>query len=121
MSQEYKRFTTLPIDEVLRAISREEALEVDGMKVSVRGPRLRTFLKGTTCAGCGIKGTYFVVEATKPHYDNPHLNLYAKKGNTEIMMTSDHIYPKSKGGGNALKNRQPMCLPCNHKKADNVV
>jgi hypothetical protein len=47
------------------------------------------------------------------------MNLYAidKNGN-EILMTKDHIVPKSKGGANALYNYQPMCSHCNAEKAD---
>ena len=35
-------------------------------------------------------------------------------------MTKDHIHPRSKGGANALDNYDPMCSPCNGKKADKV-
>lgn len=40
-----------------------------------------------------------------------------KNGN-EVMLTRDHIYPKSKGGLDNIKNYQVLCVKCNQKKAD---
>ena len=34
------------------------------------------------------------------------------------MLTRDHIYPKSKGGLDNIKNYQVLCVKCNQKKAD---
>lgn len=78
--------------------------------------------KGTTCVKCGIKGTYFALE--RGLVDNPdrfHFNLYARdRRGLEVMLTKDHIIPRSKGGKNRLRNYQPMCSKCNSKKADNL-
>lgn len=48
---------------------------------------------------------------------NTHINVYAinTKGE-EVMMTSDHIVAKARGGGEGLDNRQPMCSVCNNGK-----
>jgi len=37
-----------------------------------------------------------------------------------VLMTIDHILPKSRGGGNNINNYQPMCQPCNSKKGNKV-
>jgi len=78
--------------------------------------------KGTTCVRCGIKGAYFALERGRS--DNPnrfHFNLYGlNRYGREVMMTKDHIKPRSKGGKNKLSNYQPMCYKCNQKKADKV-
>jgi hypothetical protein len=79
--------------------------------------------KGIRCADCDIEGTYFALE--KDINDSTsrfHLNLYGKDeyGN-EVMITKDHILPKSKGGENRLSNYQTMCYKCNQKKADKVI
>ena len=78
--------------------------------------------KGVTCVRCGIKGKYFALERGKT--DNPnrfHFNLYAvNKYGHEVMMTKDHIKPRSKGGKNKLSNYQPMCHKCNQRKADKI-
>lgn len=79
--------------------------------------------KGTVCTCCEIKGAYFYLERSygPPHiiYSDWHLNLYAlNKYGQEVLMTKDHITPKSKGGPNTLENYQPMCSVCNERKGD---
>jgi len=78
--------------------------------------------KGTDCVKCGIKGKFFALERAEAN--NPlkfHFNLYGidKHGN-EVMITKDHIIPRSKGGKNILNNYQPLCYRCNKDKADHV-
>ena len=78
--------------------------------------------KGTTCVRCGLVGTYFALE--RGINDNPnrfHFNLYGKdeKG-VEVMITKDHIIPRSRGGKNRIDNYQPMCYRCNQRKADKL-
>lgn len=117
----FKRIATLDVDFGLLAILHEKPFVLNGQEVKVSGARLRTYLKGTTCVSCKIKAVFFAVEATKPNYQDFHLNLYATTpSGKEIMMTSDHIIPVSKGGMGGLKNRQPMCQICNLKKADKM-
>lgn len=51
--------------------------------------------------------------------ENPHLNLYGRMRNGRlILMTRDHIFPRSKGGGEDIENMQTMCSTCNNRKAD---
>lgn len=92
--------------------------------VRLRGTKMRTFSKkGTVCVGCGCEGAFWAIETqfrgendrTKPLV----LNLYALKADgQEIMMTLDHIKPRSRGGLTKIENLQPMCLTCNSAKAD---
>lgn len=73
--------------------------------------------KGVACVRCGIKGQYFAVE--KQHKSGYHLNLYhLTKDDIEIMLTIDHILPRSRGGGNEPSNLQAMCFICNHEKGN---
>ncbi len=73
--------------------------------------------KGVTCVRCGIKGQYFAVE--RQGMSGYHLNLYhLTKGDNEIMITIDHILPRSRGGGNEPSNLQAMCIECNHEKGN---
>lgn len=50
------------------------------------------------------------------------MNLYGydKDGN-EVLMTKDHIVPKSLGGRNCLENYQTMCCVCNCNKGNGEI
>ncbi len=62
--------------------------------------------------------------------ETPHLNLYhvqeeEEKGEWKnlakdgmVLMTKDHIIPRSKGGPTTLENLQTMCSICNGKKGN---
>ena len=90
----------------------------DGNKMSVR--RSRVFLeKGTDCK-CGLHGSFFALE--KWNDGGLHLDLYAvDEIGDDVLMTIDHINPKSNGGPNDIKNYEPMCKVCNEEKADKVL
>lgn len=92
---------------------------LDGEEIKVTN-RLRTYLAGTDCAECGAKGTHFR-KTRQSDQPRPHLNLYAVNSDGhEVLMTSDHIVPRSKGGKDALGNLQPLCANCNRRKADKM-
>ena len=79
-------------------------------------------LKGTNCVKCGIKGKFFALEQGVTNNNLKfHFNLYGidDDGN-DIMITKDHIIPRSKGGRNVLDNYQPLCYNCNQHKADKI-
>jgi len=94
------------------------------ISIPIGSHRYQMFVtKGIKCVNCGIEGKYFAIERGK--CDNPnkfHLNLYGiNKHGKEVMITKDHIIPRSKGGKNILSNYQPMCIHCNQKKADKLI
>lgn len=92
--------------------------EFDGFLVKPYSERYQTFYnKGIKCSKCGIEGKYFMLE---PHAGDEetnirHFNLYTADG---ILMTKDHIIPRSKGGKNHISNYQTMCCSCNEKKGN---
>ena len=50
-------------------------------------------------------------------YHTPHLNLFSRQPNGKmILMTKDHIMPKSRGGADNIHNIQTMCEHCNCRK-----
>lgn len=77
--------------------------------------------KGFNCVSCGLNGTV-VKEFEGP--DGPYVCIYGiryvKDRYKYILMTADHIRPKTFGGSNGLKNLQPMCEECNRKKGSIV-
>lgn len=79
--------------------------------------RVRLFLENPNCAFCDRKGAYFLLESHLPD-QNPHLNLYS---DDHVLMTKDHIMPKSKGGKNHMRNYQTLCYECNQEKRDKLV
>lgn len=94
---------------------------LDGDLVKANSQRFQVFFtKGTKCACCGIEGQFFRKEKLK-NDQSFHLNLYAldDDGN-EVLMTKDHIIPKSKGGRDTLENYQPMCEHCNKEKGNKI-
>lgn len=121
------RKSTHNIDDVYNAVKdvlfEKDRTKVlfDGDKIKGNSQRYQTFFtKGTKCVCCGIEGQFFAKEKGKK-CKSYHLNLYAldEDGN-EVLMTNDHIIPKSKGGTDHISNYQPMCEVCNMKKGNKM-
>lgn len=120
-----------PLEEILPLLQRKKntiVLNIQGKNIRVRAkvPRLRLFIRDRKCACCGIEGNLFAVDTiiTKKGMQAtpPYLNLYChepEKGNNYVMMTLDHIIPKSMGGRQVPSNTQAMCINCNQKKKNN--
>lgn len=113
------------IDKVIPSLPVEKPkstkIIIDGHNVYVDSLRLLCFKKdGYICKSCGLKGSFFAIE----QHDNdksPHLELYAVKDDgTEVIMTRDHIIPRSRGGPNIIENLQAMCEPCNVAKGNKI-
>lgn len=92
-------------------------IKIEGYKVKTKDDRYLNFIKhGFKCAKCGVEGKYVNLET---NYLGNHLNVYAKKDGQVVLLTKDHIYPRSKGGLDNIKNYQVLCEECNKKKSDN--
>ena len=115
----YIRAGKIPLERVLPYIGKHMARWYCGHKVNLSSLRLMLFKNKSEelfCVKCGIKAKYFAVERTWDT-EKYHLNLY---GNDEhgydMLITKDHIIPRSKKGPNHLSNLQVMCADCNWKK-----
>lgn len=99
----------------------EAQIKLDGDVIKGNSDRYKTFFtKGIKCVICGIEGDFFAKEKF-PFDKSYHLNLYAINENgEEVLMTKDHILPRSKGGKNHISNYQTMCMICNNLKGDSI-
>lgn len=118
----YQRYTTFPTETIFMAMaSKQRRLPVDdGISCGLTSLRMRVFhVHGSVCGRCGEKGTHFAVERAEFSEDirQWHLNLYS---DNSVMLTFDHVMPKSKGGANTLENAQTLCYPCNQEKSDTI-
>lgn len=121
----YERLTTISVQEALKAIAQKRPLEFDGHICYTGSNRLLTYhVHGVSCCvpGCTLSGQYFAIEKTANQKSAKyHLNLYCIRDGREIMITSDHRIPKSKGGLDNVNNRQPMCYPHNSQKGNQLI
>jgi hypothetical protein len=127
--KEYIRLGVFNINEVLDYVGPYNK-DYLGKKIKMGSHRYELFKeKGVVCVNCGLKGEFFALEKQKqpnlengmelPDNDRYHFNLYGYNENgEEIMLTKDHIIPRSKGGKNTLDNYQTMCSVCNWNKGN---
>lgn len=90
------------------------------INVSISSLRMLTYTKGTSCVTCNKEAHFFMLERMRNDKSKGHLNLYHRREDGSlVMMTSDHIIAKSRGGSDHhLDNRQPMCCYCNFRKGN---
>ena len=98
-----------------------DRVNLDGDLIKLWSSRFYCFQKSLTCATCGITGQFFIKERQVIRHKNDsntyHMNLYAVDADgNEVLMTKDHIIPRSFGGGDGPDNLQTMCSPCNGAK-----
>lgn len=106
--------------EIFDHITLEETkkdFQVDDVTYSVRmnSHRYHVFKANPKCVCCGVEGTRMVLDIN-PGDQSPHFNLYAEENGRLVLMTKDHIVPKSRGGKDVLENYQTMCAVCNNLK-----
>lgn len=101
--------------------------------VTANSTKLKCLRRSPMCANCDRVGLIWMLQSQKklhpsssglPHKPKgtqyPHLNLWALDGDRLVLMTQDHIFPRSKGGSNGMHNLQTMCSDCNTAKGDSI-
>jgi hypothetical protein len=79
--------------------------------------RMSVFLQlGTSCVCCGRQATR-ILKTQHANGGGIHIDVYANN----MLMTIDHILPKSKGGRNNVSNYQILCEKCNITKDSHEV
>lgn len=134
MRRELKRIKVFSIEEV-EAIVKEDVVNsscnriekkadgfgtvIEGYDVYKRSMRYKTFIeKGYKCVCCGRVGAYYALECDEgSNKKRAHFNLYSED---DVLMTKDHIFPKSKGGKDSIENMQTMCAICNSEKGNKI-
>lgn len=123
----YIHLKSFPAEEILRIVGIDERLPyVVGdtlYRVKMNSARLLCLKKSQVCVSCGRVGTIMSLDRfrAKSKIPSAHFNLYCKLDDGRyILMTKDHIIPKSKGGKDHESNLQTMCQRCNGKKADKL-
>lgn len=120
----YVVIASYPVQEALDLlISQEASLFLHGHWVKTRSHRYALFRgtlpgQGTKCVACGTEGVTMRLEKIvgKGHSsERAHFNLYDADG---VMLTKDHIIPRSMGGPDSPSNYQTMCQRCNMLKSD---
>ena len=110
------------LEEVFPYITEEEKrreFEYNGQtyKVRMNSQRYFVFKNNNKCASCGLEGTKLILDLN-PGDKSPHFNLYGEEDGRLVLMTKDHIVPRSKGGENVIDNYQTMCSICNNLKGN---
>lgn len=109
------------VDGIACIFARTPRENLDGDPINFSTLRLQTFAaKGIGCVACNLRGSFFVKEKHRTGERYYHLSLYALDANgEEVLMTRDHIIPRSRKGKDTLENSQPMCYPHNQEKGNN--
>lgn len=103
------------------------SMPIRGYTVHTGSQRYRVFKESCTCVECGVVGTVMCLDEprgsrrrrNRKQKGAAHFNLYGiTPSGRVVMLTKDHILPKSKGGSNRLDNYQTMCETCNQRKGD---
>lgn len=91
-------------------------------RVQMDDSRYRVFGNSLKCVECGLTGTIMRLEYSRHPRGlvELHFNLYAFKRGHAVLMTQDHITPRSKGGEDVDENLQTMCVKCNEKKGNKL-
>lgn len=117
------RHWKFPLEEILPFIGeRRHVFHTPKRKFGIKLADNRMLLLGHTqhCAACFLIGNHFWLEHSGCF--PPHLNLYGyNEHHHEVMLTMDHIMPRSKGGGSVLVNLQLLCKVCNMLKKNKLL
>lgn len=88
-------------------------------RVKMSGQRMALLGREQECACCGHSGVIFRLESSG--YYQPHFNLYGVHESGLILMTMDHIQPRSNGGKTSSDNLQLLCKICNESKKNKLL
>jgi 5-methylcytosine-specific restriction endonuclease McrA len=106
----YKILEVLSFSEGLKRIKNSKSHRLQSLSYLIKN-------KGTKCVNenCDNEGSKFMIGLDRG--GGVHIDLYT---HDNILMTIDHIIPKSKEGPNHVNNYQLMCCTCNSNKGNKI-
>ena len=109
-------------EDVIPYITKDETkreYEYEGVTHAVKMNSHRYFLfrECMKCVSCDLPGTKMLLEH-HPADKSPHFNLYGEEDGKLVLMTKDHIHPKSCGGDDRHSNYALLCIICNNLKGN---
>lgn len=116
-------YKELTLDEGFKVLEDARTKQmVDGKRVSSPSgvalwKHCRESYKPLKCWECGVEADRFIVKHHRNDQNKPPvLELFAHTGKSLVMMTRDHIVPKSLGGIDDVANLRPGCEKCNGRR-----
>ncbi len=126
----YKVIAVFDLEDVLPYIANgpedrdkfvDYVVDDETFEVRMGSDRMRLLKRCPWCICCGLKGIQFQLELP-PRTIRPHFNLYGMNTRGSlVMLTKDHIIPRSAGGNNHPGNLQTLCCECNELKSSHRV
>jgi len=119
----YLRYARLGINELPTFYKTPRKVNIAGYEINCHSTRMKLLFvhRELTCKCCGIKASFAAIESCPASKGHKGINFYGYDydGN-EVLLTWDHMIPKSIGGKNNMKNSQTLCTICNVIKGNNL-
>lgn len=124
--KKYKRYVRVGLNELPQTQQGQKVgrrIQIANYTLNCRSTRMKLLYvhRDLECKCCGIKASFAAVESSPSSRNWKSLNFYGYDyEGKEVLLTWDHIKPRSLGGSNALKNAQTLCAQCNSIKGNEL-
>lgn len=118
----YKLLDFNKIEDILRILVISKPLgkiNIEGYPICTDTDRYENlYVNGLVCKSCGLKASFAAIEKNSDSKNKFHINFYGTRATDgkDLLLTKDHIYPRSLGGLDSINNYQTLCASCNGNK-----
>ena len=121
----YTRFARLGLNEFPKFINNTipRRFEILGHTINCKSTRMKLLFvhRNLECKCCGIRASFAAIETCPSSKGYKSLNFYGYDfEGKEVLLTWDHIKPRSLGGKNTSANSQTLCSICNGIKGNEL-